>query len=335
VRAIAIVDALGPALDLGNGTASSELGPPRVVWTHAPLALSDGSSGTVWVAMSTQRLVRGALALFVGFGFLALGLAWLIRWIPLGTILLAEQRIQGLLSDLKSLNATLESRVAAAVQELRGNQRRLQELTSKTATLQEEERRRIARDLHDGLGQTLTGLRLRLQVLQQRSDLPPEAGKALADALSLTDESIDETRNAVQRLAPPLLAELGLAAALRRHCQGFAERTGLLVTCEVQGDMPHASAVEAACYRIAQEALTNVARHAQAESVSVRLDAAASGIHLEIRDDGCGFQPGGSPGRGLVGMRERAEVLGGTVALQTGPGQGVRVTVELPAETAA
>ena len=335
VRAVAIVDALGPALDLGNGDASLALAPPRVVWTRAALALSGGSSGTVWVAMSTERLLRGAMALFVGFGVLALGLAWLIRWIPLGTVILAEQRIQGLLAELQGLNTTLESRIAAAVQELRGNQQRLDEQAAKTATWQEEERRRIARDLHDGLGQTLTGLRLRLQVLQQRPDLPPEANAALGDALSLTDESIDETRHAVQRLAPPLLAELGLVAALRRHCQGFAERTGLQVTCEVQGEVPHASAVEAACYRIAQEALTNVARHAQAETVVVRLDASATRIHLEIADDGRGMPADRSAGHGLVSMRERAEVLGGTFGWHSRSGEGVRVVVELPIGSAA
>jgi signal transduction histidine kinase len=290
VRAVAVVDRAGRRLDLGDAARS------QVVWTCVQL-----SPGELWVAVDAQPIVQGAVGLWAAFGGLALALATGLVWLPLRAIRRAEQRIDDL------ANAQ-DARIRAATHQLR-------ELAARAAGVQEDERRRIARDLHDGLGQTLTALRLQLQV-----------GAPAPMALQLCDDAIDETRQAVHRLAPPALAELGLAAALRRHCHAVAERTGLDIDCRVD-EVRASPAVELAAWRVAQEALTNVVRHAAARRVSVQLCSAGDGLLLQVRDDGRGIGTS-EPGVGRRGMRERAELLGGALTWAGPP--GTTVILRLP-----
>ena len=201
-------------------------------------------------------------------------------------------------------------------------------------TLQEEDRRRIARDLHDGVGQAITAARLELLALGAREGL---ASAAIGPITRQLDVALDEVRRSTAALGPPALAELGLTIALERHCSAFAEAAGLTVACEVPVALPRLDAeVEVACYRIVQEALANTARHASARSARVRLTARDRVLSLEVTDDGSGLaEPrgpgdGSAAGQGLEGIRERVRLLGGELALGEGAGGGARLQVTLP-----
>jgi signal transduction histidine kinase len=145
---------------------------------------------------------------------------------------------------------------------------------------------------------------------------------------------MDEVRRAIERLAPAALAELGLRRAVERHCAAVADAAGLDVKVSWNDvAAPLSAEAETACYRVVQEALANVVRHAGATSVEVRCEPrAAGGIRLSVEDDGRGLAAGGprSEGRGLEGIRERARLLGGVAHVETGERGGVRVELELP-----
>jgi PAS domain S-box-containing protein len=205
---------------------------------------------------------------------------------------------------------------------------------------QEEERRRIARELHDDLGQRLTGLKLGLQVLEE--DIPRGNRKQterLERLMHEIDRMIAEIRRLSYNLRPAALDDFGLVVALQMLCKEF-EKVYRIGTKFHEGEPPgriHDSAVDIAVYRIAQEALANVARHSGATAVSVRLSRDGDEIGLAVEDNGRGFDVDAIRGRnragrglGLVGMRERSELLGGTFEVESGPGQGTRIRVRLP-----
>jgi signal transduction histidine kinase len=206
-------------------------------------------------------------------------------------------------------------------------------LTSeRLVTTREEERRRLRRDLHDGLGAQLAGLNVQAGTLRRLIPRDPDAADDLV--VELREElrsAIADIRRLVYDLRPPALDDLGLAEALRRlaeHYGSEAERLRVLV--EVPEDLPNLpAAVEVAVYRIVQEALTNVARHAQAHSCVVRL-AVNEEVGLEIVDDGVGIPAECSAGVGLSSMRERASELGGSCVVERAPEGGTRVLVRLP-----
>jgi signal transduction histidine kinase len=197
-----------------------------------------------------------------------------------------------------------------------------------------EERQRLARELHDSVTQALYGISLYAEA----------AGRALADgdtgpvATNLqeigetTRQALAETRLLLFELRPPLLEEQGLAAALRARLQAVEARAGLETAFDCHGEGRLALDKEQELYRLAQEALNNVLKHAHASRVEVRLDLASNPAMLEVCDDGAGFDPalGGGGGFGLPGMRERAERLGGTLQIESAPGAGTRVRVEVP-----
>lgn len=259
-----------------------------------------GVNARVWVAADTAPLLAGTLTL----GLLCAGLA----------------------AALGAALYLLPMRAIAAAQ------RRITSLTGRLAlTLQEEDRRRIARDLHDGAGQALTAARLQLLCAARTSS--PEA---LASAARHLDEAIDEVRRSTCALMPPALSALGLDGALRRHCADFAASTGLLVSCQIEEDLGAVPpAVETACYRIAQEALHNVARHARARRATVHLSRRRDRLVLQICDDGKGVAPDAKrAGLGLAGMEERARMVGGDLQVTSGR-EGVRVVATLPAAPSA
>jgi signal transduction histidine kinase len=208
----------------------------------------------------------------------------------------------------------------------------LQNSRERLVTTREEERRRLRRDLHDGLGAQLAGLNVQAGTLRRLIPQDPDAADELV--VELRDElrtAIADIRRLVYDLRPPALDDLGLAEALRR----LAERYGsngeqLHVLVEAPEDLPNfPAAVEVAVYRIAQEALTNVARHAQARNCVVRL-VVNKGVALEILDDGVGIPAERSAGVGLSSMHERASELGGSCVVESTPEGGTRVLVRLP-----
>ena len=216
---------------------------------------------------------------------------------------------------------------------------RAEELAARVVQAQEEERRRIARELHDEVGQLLTGAKLSQEMLV--ADLPAEPAELRERALEnvgLIDETMDVVRKLSLDLRPAALDELGLPAALEWHVERYQHQTGLQVTLR-QELLPRqlSDPLATAVYRIIQEALTNVARHASAESVVVEVACTGQSLCVQVTDDGCGFDVAAvlraGPAEehfGLMGLLERATLLGGEAHIESAPGQGTRIAVELP-----
>ncbi|MDZ7708441.1 MAG: sensor histidine kinase [Trueperaceae bacterium] len=218
-------------------------------------------------------------------------------------------------------------RRAALQARLTEKERQRARLIGALLTAQEEERVRISRDLHDQIGQALTGLLLGLDAATEKPD-PVE----LTRLKELTSATLGDVRRIALDLRPSVLDALGLEAAVRRFARELHERYGL--ETQVAVHLPRLSSVEeTVLYRVCQEALTNVARHAQASSVSVVATAGERQIQLVVEDDGTGFDPSAlSPADevGIVGMRERLQLLGGSLSIETTPGRGTTVHARLP-----
>jgi PAS domain S-box-containing protein len=209
----------------------------------------------------------------------------------------------------------------------------VQSLSKRVLEVQEAERRHLARELHDEIGQLLTGLRL---LLRLNGDLTPEAYRnRFTQARDLVDDLLGRVRGLSFDLRPADLDQLGLLPALLALFERYAAQTGVLVNFKHQGVEKRFSAqIETGAYRIVQEALTNTARHAGVGGVNVRVWADTEKLNLQIADRGCGFDADTvmrSPSTtGLLGMRERANALGGNMTVESAPGSGTTVTAELP-----
>ena len=201
---------------------------------------------------------------------------------------------------------------------------------------QEEERRRVARDLHDEVNQALTAILLRLEALAQ--DAPPERAEDVAELKRLVNQAMEELLNLARQLRPSALDDHGLEPALDAQLKRFAARTGIEGRLHTQGRLSALDEdVQSAVYRVAQEALANVGRHAGATCVEVELRTNGAGTELRVRDDGAGFDPaapagsrGGRAGMGLKGMAERARIVGGDLDVRSAPGGGTTVTLRIP-----
>lgn len=219
--------------------------------------------------------------------------------------------------------------------EARGHAR--QRWISKVIQAQEEERRRVALELHDQTGQSLTGLMVALKAMEAGPEAAPLAPRLVA-MRGMVGQALEEVRRLSMALRPPILDELGLSAALSSLASQQAQAMGWRLELSLPGAaegtplaLDHALALTA--YRVAQEAITNVARHAQASRLALRLEVAAGRLLLLVEDDGRGFDPSEAraSGRlGLVGMAERAALVGGTLLLEAAPGQGSRVRLDAP-----
>ncbi|GEM_PF-356275 len=201
---------------------------------------------------------------------------------------------------------------------------------------QEDERARLARELHDGAGQVLTSLLVRLKALEKRTP-DGDLRESMGNLCQATSETIDRVSKISHRLHPAVLEELGLEAALRTLVQEMLVEAGLAFECrlDLEGQrLP--SEIEISLYRIAQESLTNIIKHAGAEHIGVELRASPDMIWLRIEDDGRGFAPdnlGHQANRdrlGLISMRERAEMIGGSLSIQATPGSGTSIDVRIP-----
>ena len=204
-------------------------------------------------------------------------------------------------------------------------------------TAREEERRRLRRDLHDGLGPTLAGLTLGLDTARARSAGQPELQELLGKLKAETQRAVTDVRRIVYGLRPPALDELGLVGSLREEVRRLQlEAPELSITLDASGDrlddLP--AAVEVACYRIVTEALTNVTRHAHATQCSVRINL-NHGLDVDVSDDGVGLPEGWRTGVGIASMRERVTELGGSLAFEPRLPHGTRITARLPAEQTA
>jgi PAS domain S-box-containing protein len=227
----------------------------------------------------------------------------------------------------------------AAEEALHRSEERLRALAARLESIREEESARVARDLHDDLGQALTAQEMDLRWLEEHFEAEPATPLQgqVVDRLVAAREASRRMLASVQRIAagawPAALEKLGLAAALRQEVRRFGERTRLPVTLRIEAEPPPGSPPSTALFRICQEALTNVARHAAATRVEVALRAEGDALVLEVVDDGCGLparRDDGRPSLGILSMKERALTLGGEVRVEAGPAGGTVVTARLP-----
>ncbi len=230
----------------------------------------------------------------------------------------------------------LESWIRQQHQQERQHKRELQRLSTELEDAQESERRKIARDLHDEIGQALMTINLDLALVDRSGQVSGAPAAAVAEARASTDQAIKTVRDLSQLLHPPMLDDFGLAITLEAYVHGFSERAGVRTELVVDRlDTRAPTDIEVCAYRVVQEALTNVAKHAHARSCRVYLHRLPHSLLVTVEDDGKGMAVAGGGadtrrGVGLVSVRERVTRVGGTVHLDSLVGKGTRLTVELP-----
>jgi signal transduction histidine kinase len=262
--------------------------------------------------------VRGGTVI----GVLIIGFEKPYRWLP------TEQELLRAIADRSAL-AIERARTAEA---LREREAHIAELSAHLLRVQEEERKRISRELHDETGQALMVIRLYLGMLEQVAGARAKA--KIKETVGVVDRTIEGIRRIIGKLSPLVLQELGLVAAVRKEAKDFAKTTGVKARVAVGDDIGRlAPECEAAIYRVVQEALHNVAKHAKASTVNIVMERGEEVVHLCIEDDGQGMENTDRwNGRsfGLAGMRERVAMLGGTVDVVSEPGKGTRIDVVVP-----
>lgn len=225
--------------------------------------------------------------------------------------------------------------MSAQVAELEAYRLGARALASRILTAQEQERVRVSRELHDDTGQALTLLLVRLQLVERMSS-EPSVRQELADLRELVGETLDGVRRLAVHLGPSVLEDLGLCAALEWLADRVRAEAGLVVDLHLACECADASPeVAVAIFRVAQEALTNVVRHAHATRVALRLDVDGGSLDLSITDDGTGFavaeaQEHPAASVGLFGMAERIALVGGRLDIESAPGGGTRVRAAIP-----
>ncbi len=225
----------------------------------------------------------------------------------------------------------------AAEQALLDSQERLQTLSRQTLRLQEDERRALARELHDEAGQQLAALKFNLAALRRPLEGTPHIAK-LEDSLDIVNTTLALIRDTALNLRPSVLDDLGLAEALDWYCRRQAERSGCAIKLRAPVAYARMSAeLETACFRIAQEAVNNALRHGRPSHILVQLEQDHEQLQIKVSDDGCGFDvpsllqhSQGAFGLGLLGMRERAELLGGNLSVSSTEGKGAEICATLP-----
>jgi signal transduction histidine kinase len=213
------------------------------------------------------------------------------------------------------------------------SERDIRALSASLLNAQEQERRRMAREIHDSVCQHLGVLAAEIGGIAAQLPFPSPAGRQLQAAQKRALQAAEEARQIARRLHPAILEDLGLPKALQNLCHEFRQREGIAVKLQVPKTIPDTPLDAVTCvYRIAQEALSNIAKHAHAKNVWVRLNGTRN-LRLSIHDDGIGFDPDevrGAGGLGLVSMQERARIAGGKVSIQGRPGHGTRVDLVAP-----
>jgi len=294
------------------------------VWMAAPVALAAwqyGRKGWLWAmgALVSSAAFFGLLLLgkdiyeFAGYalgGVARLGAIGLLGWVVMRLVTALQSEHQSLLDA----NRRLTQR-AATIEQL----------------AESRERNRLARELHDTLAHSLTGVSVQLQALDTLMQYDPAAAEIqLKETQTTVREGISESRRAIEALRATPLEDLGLSEALRQLCRKYGERTGLDFHCHIDAAPALDPLTEQAIYRVAEAALSNVVKHAAATEVSVRLMTEPV-LRLEITDNGVGFDPKTTPTDryGLAGMAERAELLGATLAIESAPGQGTTIVMAI------
>ncbi|MBI3146286.1 MAG: response regulator [Pseudogulbenkiania sp.] len=227
----------------------------------------------------------------------------------------------------------LQRKLTLQAEELQQSKRLLRELASYQEQIKEEERKRIAREIHDQLGQSLLALRIDVSMLHERTILHPKLNKKASDALNHIDTAISSVRGIINDLRPPVL-DLGLQAAIEWQLEEFRQRTGVDCTIRAREADFHCDLDDkraTTLFRILQESLSNITRHAQATRVGIELYRDGRQLHLQIKDNGAGMKDVKKTNSfGLVGMQERVSMLGGEFNIDSAPGQGTTLTISMP-----
>ena len=227
---------------------------------------------------------------------------------------------------------TLEQRAHGLQLQTEEDRENLRELSHQLVKIQEEERRWISRELHDQIGQMLTGIQMQFTKIELSNGLP-EASVHLTEGKTLVNRTVRAVRDMAMGLRPSILDDLGLIPALEWQTREFSRQSGIAVNLKLGGNLSELPDGYRTClYRIVQEALTNCGRHAQAKQVNLTLHGGAESIFLTVRDDGKGFDPKqlAKRGLGLVGIEERVRELGGNANILSQPGKGTLLEVKIP-----
>lgn len=254
-------------------------------------------------------------------------------WVRLGVALLIGLAIAGLAVFYAG---RLEGRIRQHMARNLQITRDLQRLSAKLVTAQEEERRGIARELHDEIGQALTAVKVELTLAQRSVENAGGPLHGLENARSITDVALQQVRDLSHLLHPAMLDDLGLIPTVESYVKRFDQRYAIRAELLHEGVQERlAPEIEASVYRIIQEAMTNVAKHSKAAMCRVQLKQLVNTLWVQVEDDGVGFDADGvitgdRRGLGLVSIRERVSQLAGRVWIHTAPGQGTRLTVEMP-----
>jgi signal transduction histidine kinase len=312
---------------------------PRLGWTiYAGVPTADVMGQ---VRHTTLLGVIGGLAIVLMLTFVVILLSRGIER-PVGALVkAAEEAARAGYGRTEATGGPLEiARLSAAFNEMverrSAAELNLKALSERLLTVQEQERMRIARELHDDLGQALTALKMDVIGLLEKSRHSPDAAPMVERILRTIDSTVTAVQRISSELRPSVLDDLGLFAAIESESQLFEQRTGIECELSLPSETPAVdNASSVALYRIVQEAMTNVARHSNATRVEIRVRKRGSELFLEIRDDGRGIAPElvtNPSSLGLAGIRERADMLGGAALIEGVPGRGTIVSIRLPLE---
>jgi signal transduction histidine kinase len=309
----------------------------------ARIGLSDASVRAALSTLTAQLLLTIALVSATGV-LVAVFLTWILTR-PILALVAATQAVakgdfsprvprwaDDEIGDLATAFNTMIEELAHTEELRREREALRRQLMEKVIATQEDERRRIARELHDSTSQNLTSLIVGLRMMEAQCAHCASPTKA-ADLRDVASKTLDEVHDLSMRLRPRVLDDLGLAAALERLAHEWQARYKIPVDVAIQWSERLPGEIETALYRIVQEALTNIARHAQAKSVSILIEKRGNSIRAIVEDDGIGFDPSVQRGErhlGLLGMRERAELLGGALTIESAPGHGTSIFIEIP-----
>ena len=294
------------------------------------------ASSALAVATLKYFLITPGHALRIQTARQGLDVAALVAMI--GSVLLLGEIRRRELNLLRRSRTSLEERVQERTAELDTANQSLRELTARLMQSQDEERRRIARELHDSVGQSLAAMTMNMTAVSREIDRLAQIKKAVTETLELAQGMSQEVRTVSYLLHPPLLDEAGLASALRWYVEGFSERSNIQVQLDVPEDFERLpQEIETALFRTVQECLTNIHRHSASPVARIQLSHSSDGVELAVSDEGRGMpsekldkvKASGTPGVGIRGMRERLHQLGGSLEIQS-DGNGTQVKVCLP-----
>jgi len=316
-----------------------DVNPPIVETLIFPLPIGDEIQGTLWIVSHDENVkfdsedvrLMTVLAEFTSCGLHLLESIEAER---------AARRQREVEIEARKQTETLLRRTQSEMEAIIDDRtEQLRQLSARVISLQDEERRRIARELHDSAGQYLAAIEMNLSGLKQTPNLEESLARPISDSLDLANLCTAEIRTISYLLHPPLLDEMGLASALGWYVEGFSERSGIRVDLDYAKDFGRLPReIETVLFRVVQQALANIHRHSGSHVAKIRMEADAESVRVEICDEGRGIEPeilkGMDAGRrligvGIAGMRERVRVMGGRFSIRSGR-EGTTIDVTLP-----